>query len=112
VGDVSDADLHRDLEQLREAYRRKLPGRLAELDALLNGARQGQAREPLEAARRLAHMMKGTAGSYGFDEISAELGRIEESLEVLLAGTSPDSAVVWNAIEQAWTRVGDRLDAP
>jgi HPt (histidine-containing phosphotransfer) domain-containing protein len=114
---VADADLQRDLQRFREAYRRKLPGKLDQLDALLRGARGSHERGRLEAARHLAHMLKGTSGSYGFEEISAELRRIEERLDRLLEGESPDSPAVWSEIEQALDRAGGDLfrrgtDAP
>ncbi len=63
----------------------------------------------IEAARDLAHMLKGTSGSYGFEELSAELRRIEEHLDRLLDGESPDSPAVWSEIEQALNRAGDHL---
>lgn len=107
--DMGDADLQRDLERLREDYRRKLPGKLEQLGALLRGARGAQARGPLEAARHLAHMLKGTSGSYGFDEISAELSRIEDRLDRLLEWESAESPAVWNEIEQALKRAVDHL---
>jgi HPt (histidine-containing phosphotransfer) domain-containing protein len=106
---VADADLQRDLQRFREAYRRKLPGKLDQLDALLRGARGAQERGQLEAARDLAHMLKGTSGSYGFGELSAELRRIEEHLDRLLDGESPDSPAVWSEIEHALNRAGDHL---
>jgi HPt (histidine-containing phosphotransfer) domain-containing protein len=87
----------------------KLPGKLDQLDALLRGARRAHERGPLEAARNLAHMLKGTSGSYGFEEISAELKRIEERLDRLLEGESPESPAVWSEIEQALNRAGDHL---
>jgi len=109
---VPDTDLHRDLERLREAYHHKLPGKLAQLDALLRGAREVHEKGPLEAARDLTHMLKGTSGSYGFDAISAELRRIEERLDHLLGETSADRTTVWNEIEHALSQARERLGAP
>ncbi len=107
--DVPDADLQRDLRRFRGDYRRKLPGKLDQLDALLRGARGGRERGQLEAARHLAHKLEGTSGSFGFEEISAELRRIEEHLNSLLEGKSPDSPAVWSEVEQALTRARDHL---
>jgi len=101
---VSEEDLERDLERLRRAYRGKLTGKLAQLDFLLGEARRLPEREEIEAARDLAHTLKGTSGSYGFDESSAEFKGIEERLDQLLEGASEGAAAAWMEIEQALTR--------
>jgi chemotaxis protein histidine kinase CheA len=106
---VSDADLERDLRRLREAYRRKLPARLVELEALLHRARDLPEREQLESVRALAHMLKGTTGSYGFEEISHEMARIEESLGRELQKTAPDLGAARHEVGRAITRVRERL---
>jgi CheY-like chemotaxis protein len=103
------ADLDRDLQVLREAYCRKLPGELYRLGALLDGARETDEQERLEAAHRLVHMLKGTSGSYGLAEVSSELRRIEERLDRLLAGTSSPSEPLWDEIEHALRAARDRL---
>ena len=109
---MADADLERALEPLRAAYRRKLPGRLAQLGALLGRARDPHGTQQLEAARELAHTLKGTSGSYGLNDVSVELGRIEEHLVRLLEGAPADSADLWEDIERALMRAGDRLESP
>ena len=101
---MSEEDLERDLERLRRTYRGKLTGKLARLDFLLGEARRVTEREQLEAARELAHTLKGTSGSYGFDELSAEFKGIEERLDHLLEGVSAGSAAAWKEIEQALKR--------
>jgi HPt (histidine-containing phosphotransfer) domain-containing protein len=113
VRDVSDPDLERDLCQLREAYRPKLVEKLAQLDGHLRRAREERlAKQQLEAARQLAHMLMGTSGSYGLDEVSAELARIEEQLEHLLENETPDPAAAWTAIEQALGQARARATGP
>ena len=97
-----DADWQRDLQRLREIYRHKLHGELATLDAKLREARDAAPAQPkLEVARLLAHRLKGTSGSYGLDECSAALARIEERLEHLPDAAQPDSDPAWAEIEQA-----------
>ena len=99
---MSDPDLERDLCRLREVYRPKLVEKLAELDGHLRRAREERfAKRQLEAARQLAHTLMGTSGSYGLDEVCAELARIEEQLKRLLENETPDPAAAWTAIEQA-----------
>ena len=111
---MSDPDLERGLRRIREAYRQKLPGKLAELAEHLRGAREERAPEQrLETSNRLVHRLKGTSGSFGFDEVSAELARIEVQLERLLSGATPDRVAPWTEIEQALGRaraaVGSRI---
>jgi chemotaxis protein histidine kinase CheA len=107
---VSEVELQRDLQELREAYRRKLPAKLARLEELLDAAREVCEREALEAARLLAHTLKGTSGSYGLEGVSADLARIEEQLDRRLGGELSDTD--WSEIERILGRVRDRLDAP
>ena len=110
---MSDAELERDLRRLREDYGRRLVGKLAELDASLRGSggeRPGRAE--LERTREVAHRLKGTSGSYGFVEVSAELERIEEQLDHLLDEALEDSAAVWSELEQALERARAALSPP
>ena len=97
--DVREEDL---LASIRESYRRRLPQLLAELGASLSGA---PTRERIEAARELAHRLKGTTGSYGFDEVSAELAEIEARLDGLLGPSGGDAAASWHEIAAALRRV-------
>ena len=106
---MSDPDWERDFADLREGYRLKLARDLSGLDARFRRRAQGQLpRDELESARSLAHRVKGTAGSYGFDSASAALARIEEQLEGLLEKAGPDPARAWDEIERALERaLGD-----
>jgi CheY-like chemotaxis protein len=88
---------------LRESYRKRLPELVAGLDASLSGALP-PARECIEAARELAHRLKGTTGSYGFDAVSAELAQIESGLDVLLSSPEEDALEGWREIGAALRR--------
>jgi hypothetical protein len=92
------------LAPLRESYRRRLPELVAELGASLSGT-VPPARKRIEAARELAHRLKGTTGSYGFDEVSAELAQVEAGLDGLLARSGGDLAASWHEIAAALRRV-------
>ena len=102
--EVPDEDLERELERLRRAYRGKLTEKLARLGSFVREARKVRDGDTLQAARDLAHMLMGTSGSYGFDECSAELNRIEECLEQVAAGAPVNAAAAWVEIEQALAR--------
>jgi HPt (histidine-containing phosphotransfer) domain-containing protein len=89
---------------LRRDYRDKLTELLARLASLVREARKLRGRDEFQAARDLAHRLKGSSGSYGFDECSAELSKIEERLEQLADGAPANAAATWVEIEQALSR--------
>ncbi|MBN2216258.1 MAG: Hpt domain-containing protein [Pirellulales bacterium] len=62
-----------DLRELVEMYVDEMPDRLAALQEKL-------ASTDWEELRRLAHQMKGAAGSYGFDPITPVAGTVEDSI--------------------------------
>lgn len=101
-----------ELDRLRERYRSELPEKLAGLAALLKAAWQAQDRSSLEVARREAHSLKGSSGSYGFGAACRELQRIEDALGRLLDEPSPpEVSDVWPALEQALARARESLQA-
>lgn len=100
-----------ELRHARSRYRRRLPEQLDRLEAALRRARDRGAQ--LEAAWRLAHRIKGTSGSYGFDVVSGAVGRIEARLERLLdePAAQADEAA-WCEIEQALSAARGACRAP
>jgi HPt (histidine-containing phosphotransfer) domain-containing protein len=65
---------------LRDEYAQTLPARLEELSQAARLAREA-AGDP-ECSRRvqaLAHALRGTAGTFGFRDLSAAAGRIEDA---------------------------------
>jgi DNA-binding response OmpR family regulator/HPt (histidine-containing phosphotransfer) domain-containing protein len=66
------------LDDLVNEYTESLPQRIAELRDALRGAESSP--EALGHALRLAHRLRGTAGTYGFEAVSAAAGEIEDSL--------------------------------
>jgi HPt (histidine-containing phosphotransfer) domain-containing protein len=101
---MRDGDLARELEGLRRAYRDKLIEMLARLGSLVREARKMRDGDEFQAARDLAHRLKGTSGSYGFHECSAQLSRIEDRLERLADAAPANAAAIWMEIEQALSR--------
>lgn len=69
-----------EMAALRDEYAQTLPARLEELSQAVRLAREA-AGDP-ECSRRvqaLAHALRGTAGTFGFRDLSAAAGRIEEA---------------------------------
>ena len=93
----ADQNWENEFRDLCERYRQKLRRELSTLGAHLKGARNGDPGE-LEVARRLAHRLKGTSGSYELTESSACLQRIEDRIAELLE-SSADPAVLWAEID-------------
>jgi HPt (histidine-containing phosphotransfer) domain-containing protein len=104
--------LEEKLAALRESYRRTaLPQQLGELRARLASAEQDA---ELAEAARLAHRVKGTAGSYGFDAVAAELEGIEAILERGRAGgalAAPDREALAAALARAEASLGPPPEA-
>jgi chemotaxis protein histidine kinase CheA len=89
------------LAKARSEYQDKLRGRLQELEGLLREARDGSGPEPLHSAQRLAHRVCGTAGTFGFAEVSSAVARIDMLLLELLAGRAEPIPAFWQQIEEA-----------
>ncbi len=96
------SEFEREFQALRAEYRKRLPGLAAELVRLVEAARPGEPGEALERARGLAHRLKGTAGSYGFDAESQAFAALEDALESC-AGPEPEDA--WRAVDAALARL-------
>lgn len=99
------------LEQQRVDYRRTLPDKVAQMQALWAAADANTAPPALTELERLAHTLAGTAGTLGF----RELGLAARSVEVLLAdaagrgtplsaGQSSDIALALSALQASLPR--------
>ena len=62
-----------DLSELVEMYVDEMPDRIAALQEMLVS-------DNWEELRRLAHQMKGAAGSYGFDDITPIAAQLESAV--------------------------------
>ena len=68
-----------DMDELRAGYARRLPGKIQRIIDLLESSREGDEGD-LDLARVETHKLKGSAGSYGFPEITDAARRIEAML--------------------------------
>lgn len=85
---------------LCRAYAARLPARLAELRGQIEAARATPGVDALATARDAAHKLHGTAGSYGFAEVTAAFGALERAIDDLAARRAPD-ARDWSGLEDA-----------
>ncbi len=81
--EIRDPAIARLLAEARVQYVGTVPAKVTEVRTLLE-------RQAWEDARRAAHKLRGSSGTYGFAELSVALGEIEEQL--LQAGGPPDAA--------------------
>lgn len=107
-------DLDAELQALRVAYARELPGKIAALRAALASLRQAPNDDAsLKQATSQAHRLRGTAGSYGFDEVSKAAARLEDELRAWNEPGPHDAAAAAGRIdaclEDAQLAVSDTL---
>jgi diguanylate cyclase (GGDEF)-like protein len=74
-------------------FARRLPRRVAALQQLVERARSAKAPEPARRARREAHKLAGTAGTYGRDDVCRAAQQLEHALD--------DESVVWPSVDAA-----------
>lgn len=89
------------LAEARTQYVGGLSAKVADLESLIT-------RGAWEEARRAAHKLRGSAGTYGFAEVSAAAGAIEEAL--IESNGPPDDAVKARVAELV-REVGAQADA-
>ncbi len=87
------------MAQLREAYAFELPGKLDELEALVDEARQRP--EAAKQASSSAHRLRGTAGAYGFKLVGVLAGQIEDLLSEYQSSPLRVRRNLWTEISRA-----------
>ncbi|HLL51996.1 MAG TPA: adenylate/guanylate cyclase domain-containing protein, partial [Myxococcaceae bacterium] len=92
-------EVEAELRALRRDYAARLPRALAELSAAVEGYRAAQG-NPAACDRAIdrAHRLRGTLGTYGFEQIGTRVGQLEDALLRLLRhGAGPDE---WSQIDR------------
>lgn len=87
------------LAKLKALYRETLGPKLDHLSGLLQTLEAQLAADTLDEARRLAHTLKGTAGTYGFSGVSEAAGEVEALLETLVAEEAREAPPLGGAID-------------
>jgi HPt (histidine-containing phosphotransfer) domain-containing protein len=88
---MPDPTVEQMLAEARALFAASLPAKAAALQEHL-------ARGAWEEAKRAAHKLRGSAGTYGFAVLGATAGEVEEAL--IAAGLKPDA--------DAAARIGDK----
>jgi HPt (histidine-containing phosphotransfer) domain-containing protein len=66
-----------ELDELRREFLAESAAKVSEMEAGVDGGRM----RSVERVIYLAHQLKGSGGSYGFDRISAEAAEVEKASE-------------------------------
>ena len=69
-----------ELDELKREFLAEAEEKVREMQAALEGERSEQS---LQRLAYLAHQLKGSGGSYGYQRISSEAAEIEKSVETL-----------------------------
>ena len=85
------------MTDLKHIYRQAAVGRIAELEAGLAGLKQ-QDTNAVETVRRIAHSLRGSGATYGFPEVSAAAGDVEEGSTAALPELVATLVTVLNGI--------------
>lgn len=100
-----DEALNEVLAGLRGEYLNELPNRLSEMKGYFEKARQDREKqlEWLAQAHIIAHRLAGTAGSYGFAELSNAAANLDLYLKNLLKNDTstgaPANGLNWQALD-------------
>jgi HPt (histidine-containing phosphotransfer) domain-containing protein len=102
MSDDHDELIRAAFAELHVEFASKLPERVRVVAAAIRAAEASRDDAELRAqARGAAHRLRGSAGSYGFPEISATSARIEEALIALATTPSGEVAAAWSTIVAA-----------
>jgi HPt (histidine-containing phosphotransfer) domain-containing protein len=72
-----------ELDELRREFLVECAAKVREMEASVNGGRSPQS---VERVSYLAHQLKGSGGSYGYERISSEAAELEKAAERLARG--------------------------
>lgn len=91
-----------ELDELKREFLAEAEEKVREIASRLEGERTAEA---LDRLAYLAHQLKGSGGSYGYQKISTDAAEIEQAVEDLAAGKSEVAA----SIEQHVTALRDEI---
>lgn len=116
-GPEYDAALDEVLKSLRGDYLKELPERIAEMKDFVERAKCAEEKqlEWLTEAHFIAHRLAGTAGSYGFAELSRTAAEMDLYLKKLLKSDVESSSVAnrlnWQLLDRLVEAVAGSVPA-
>lgn len=91
--------LQEKLAALSVVFSQQLPNTISEIEQLIEKSIAEKKLAIASDAARKAHMLRGTAASYGFPQISNLMGKIEDTLSSMVMGSNRQS------LDSLWTEV-------
>ena len=79
-----------ELNELKREFLAEAEEKVLEIERMMSAMSSA---ESLDRLAYLAHQLKGSGGSYGYQEISNDAAEIEKSVEVLVRNNSGDAGV-------------------
>ena len=95
----------KELEELQREFLAEAKDKVQEIESQLDGARNA---ESLQRLSYLAHQLKGSGGSYGFQRISTDAAELEKAVECLATGS--DEGRVEEKIQQHVVNIRAEID--
>lgn len=80
-----------ELDELRREFLEEAREKVVEMQSVIE---TGHSAEVLDRLAYLAHQLKGSGGSYGYQKISTDAAEIEKAAELLAAGNGNANATV------------------
>ena len=96
-----------ELNELRREFLGEAREKVVEMQAALEGASDP---ESLERVAYLAHQLKGSGGSYGYQRISTDAAEVEKAVETLATLANGEGAVFEARIQQHVVNLRDEID--
>jgi HPt (histidine-containing phosphotransfer) domain-containing protein len=96
-----------ELNELRREFLGEARDKVAEMQTALEAARDAAS---LERLAYLAHQLKGSGGSYGYQRISTDAAAVEKAVEALAEMSNGGSAAVEATIQQHVVNLRAEID--
>jgi HPt (histidine-containing phosphotransfer) domain-containing protein len=100
-----------ELNELRREFLGEAREKVNEMDAALSGLETDEA---VERLAYLAHQLKGSGGSYGYQRLSEDAAEIEKAAETLPAGNGTHASIekkIRGHVASLRTSIEQELDA-
>ncbi len=83
-----DNNIDQKIALLRENYAKKLPVKIGEIKEAWLHLEKDWTKENLTAMQRLAHNLRGTSATFGYEDLSHHAEKIEREMDLILSTSS------------------------
>ncbi|HEX8170147.1 MAG TPA: Hpt domain-containing protein [Thermoanaerobaculia bacterium] len=96
-----------ELDELKREFLHEARGKVEEMQSALETART---RESIDRLAYLAHQLKGSGGSYGYQRISTDAAELERAVETLARDGAGDGRTLEEKIQQYVVNLRSEID--